>query len=149
MTKIRLVTFINAPIEKCFDLSRNVNIHILSATKTNEKVIDGRKEGLFELNEIVKWRAKHFGIYQNLIVKITQMDIPYFFEDKMLKGAFKSMTHKHYFELENDVTKMIDEFEYEVPFGFLGKIFDNFILQNYMTNFLLIRNKTIKEVAEK
>lgn len=149
MTKIKLVTYINAPIEKCFDLSRDVNIHLLSASKTNEKVIAGKNEGLLELNDVVTWRAKHFGIYQNLTVQITQMEYPYFFEDKMLKGAFKSMVHKHYFEIENDTTKMTDEFEYEVPFSIIGKLFDNLILKKYMTNFLLTRNQTIKEVGEK
>lgn len=44
---------------------------------------------------------------------------------------------------------MTDEFEYEVPLGILGKLFDKLTLKNYMTNFLLIRNKTILEVAEK
>ena len=148
MTKITLHTIIKAPIEKCFELSRDVNIHLKSAHKTNEKVISGRNEGQFELNDIVTWRAKHFGIYQNLTVQITNMEYPHFFEDKMLKGAFKSMVHKHYFENINGFTKMTDEFEYEVPFGFIGKIFDKLILKNYMTNFLKIRNKTIKEVAE-
>ena len=149
MTKIKLVTYINAPIEKCFDLSRDVNIHLLSANKTNEKVIAGKIEGLFELNDIVTWRAKHFGIYQNLTVQITQMEFPYFFEDKMLKGAFKSMVHKHYFEIENGMTKMTDEFEYEAPFNIIGKLFDKLILKKYMTKFLITRNNTIKEVAER
>lgn len=149
MTKIILITFINAPIEKCFDLSRDVNIHIKSAHNTNERVISGRNEGLFELNDIVTWRAKHFSIYQNLTVQITKLDYPRFFEDKMLKGAFKSMVHKHYFEDINGTTKMTDEFEYEVPFNIIGKLFDNLILKKYMTNFLLIRNKTIKEVGER
>lgn len=149
MTKIKLITFINAPIEKCFDLSRDVNIHLLSATKTNEKVIAGKIEGLFELNDIVTWRAKHFGIYQNLTVQITKLDYPHYFEDKMLKGTFKSMAHKHIFEKVEGTTKMTDEFEYEVPFSIIGKLFDKLILKKYMTKFLLTRNQTIKEVGEK
>lgn len=148
MTTIILTTYINAPIDKCFDLSRNVEIHLLSTSKTNETVVSGRISGLFEKNDIVTWRAKHFGIYQKLTVKITKMEFPVFFEDMMLKGAFKKMIHKHYFEFNNGQTKMIDEFEYETPFWIIGNLFDKIILKNYMTKFLINRNNTIKETAE-
>lgn len=77
------------------------------------------------------------------------MDKPNYFEDKMLKGAFKSMKHEHTFESKNDETIMSDKFQYEVPFGLLGKVFDGLILKKYMTKFLKIRNKVLKEIAEK
>lgn len=148
MTTIELTTIIQAPINKCFDLSRDVKIHELSTAKTNERAIAGRTEGLFELNDSVTWEAKHFGIRQNLSVMITKMDFPYFFEDVMTKGAFKSMRHEHYFETENANTIVRDVFMYEVPFGLFGKVFDFIVLKNYMTNFLKFRNQILKEVAE-
>jgi ligand-binding SRPBCC domain-containing protein len=149
MTQIKLTTYINASVEKCFDLSRDVGIHLQSASETKERAVAGRTSGLFELNDTVTWEAKHFGIRQKLTVKITKMQAPYFFEDRMLKGAFKSMVHGHYFENENGQTKMTDVFEYEVPLGPLGALFDRLVLKKYMTNFLITRNALIKEVAEK
>lgn len=148
MTKIELVTYINASIERCFDLSRDVKVHQLSAENTYEKVIEGRTDGLFELNETVTWEAKHFGIRQKLKVKITKLERPVFFEDEMLKGAFRKMKHGHFFSKENGKTRMTDIFEYEVPFSFLGALFDKIILKSYMTRFLMTRNRVIKEVAE-
>jgi ligand-binding SRPBCC domain-containing protein len=150
MTVINLKTHICAPIEKCFDLARDVDFHKLSTQKTNEEAIAGRLTGLCELNDEITWRAKHFGIIQKLSVKITAFEKPYFFEDKMTKGAFKSMRHEHHFvRLNENETEMIDKFLYEVPFGFLGRIVDKLILKNYMENFLLERNKMIQHVAEK
>ncbi len=67
----------------------------------------------------------------------------------MTKGAFKSMRHEHHFKEVDGRTIMTDKFEYEVPFGFAGKIFDKLILKSYMTDFLMTRNEVIKEVAEK
>ncbi|MFM9945204.1 MAG: SRPBCC family protein [Bacteroidia bacterium] len=148
MTKIFLTTEISSPIHKCFDLARDVDVHILSTGKTNERAISGRTEGLCELGDKITWEAKHFGITQNLTVEITKFDKPFFFEDRMLKGAFKSMKHEHLFEENNGKTLMKDTFEYDVPFWIFGKLFDNLILKNYMTRFLLTRNKVLKDIAE-
>src|SRR5688572_23212855 len=93
--------------------------------------------------------ANHFGIKQKFTVKITEFNKPYLFADKMLKGAFKSMYHKHLFEENNGETIMTDLFKYEVPFGFIGRLFDRIILKNYMTKFLIERNNVLKEIAEK
>jgi ligand-binding SRPBCC domain-containing protein len=148
MPIIHLVTAINAPIERCFDLSRNIDVHQISTAKTNEKAIAGVTKGLINKGEQVTWRAKHLGIYQTLTVEIRAMDFPNSFEDKMIKGAFKSMKHLHLFEQKGKQTIMKDIFEFESPMGFLGKLFNKLILTNYMKNILALRNQEIKRIAE-
>ena len=39
MPTITLVTKINAPIERCFDLARSIDLHQHTSSKTNEKAI--------------------------------------------------------------------------------------------------------------
>jgi ligand-binding SRPBCC domain-containing protein len=137
MTTIYLVTELEADIYTCFDAARAIDIHKLSTKQTNEIAIAGRT-----------WEATHFGIRQQLTVEITQLNRPYFFEDKMLKGAFKSMQHSHFFEEKDTKTIMTDKFEYEVPYSIAGKIFDAIILKHYMTSFLITRNQFIKSTVE-
>jgi ligand-binding SRPBCC domain-containing protein len=148
MTTIELETEINANINRCFDLTRDIDTHKLSTERTKEKVIAGRRDGLCELGDKVTWEAKHFGIRQQLSIEITKFSKPYFFEDKMTKGAFKSMRHEHYFKEYNGKTIMTDKFEYQVPFGIVGELFNWIILRSYMTNFLVTRNQIIKKLAE-
>lgn len=149
MPKIELRTQINAPVERCFDLSRSIDLHMISTQHTGEKAISGVTSGLIELNETVTWRAKHFGIWQELSTKITDFQRPDFFADEMVKGAFKSFRHEHYFaQKDKRTTEMVDYFDYRSPLGILGKIVDRLFLQSYMTGFLQKRNKLIKEVAE-
>jgi hypothetical protein len=76
MPKIELLTEINAPIEKCFDLARSIELHIESTKQTGERAIAGKTSGLIGLNETVTWRAKHFGTWQNLTSKITEYNYP-------------------------------------------------------------------------
>lgn len=148
MTKIQIFTIINAPIETVFNLSRNIDIHLLSTHQTNEKAIAGRTSGLIELNETVTWRAKHFGFYLKHKSIIPELDFPVYFVDEMLEGSFKSFRHEHSFKFENENTIMTDAIFYETPFGIFGKIFDRLILEKYMTSFIKKRNAIIKELAE-
>ena len=149
MTKIQITTAIDASIETVFNLSRNIDIHLLSTHQTNEKAIDGRTSGLIELNKTVTWRAKHFGFYLKHKSIIPEMDFPVYFVDEMLEGRFKSFRHQHSFKFENGLTIMTDEIFYETPFGIFGALFDFLILRKYLENFIAERNKTIKHLAEK
>jgi len=148
MPLIRLETKINAPIDVVFDLSRSIDFHQLSTHKTKEKAIAGRTSGLILLGETVTWRAKHLGFFQELTSKITAMKPYESFTDEMEKGIFKLIHHEHIFSKSNGITTMIDEFRYESPLGILGKLADKLFLKQYMTNFLLRRNKLIKLHAE-
>ncbi|TYP74203.1 SRPBCC family protein [Aquimarina intermedia] len=148
MPEIKIKTIINAKRLIVFDLSRSIDLHKISTEHTNETAIDGKTEGLIELGEFVTWRAKHFGIYQHLTSKITKYDRPNSFTDEMVKGAFKSFKHDHYFKEVNGRTEMIDLFTYESPLGILGNIADSLFLENYIKRLLIKRNDTIKLYAE-
>lgn len=148
MPTIELKTKINAPIERCFFLSLSVDLHQLSTAETNERAISGVTTGLMKLNDEVTWRAKHFGIYQNMTSKISAYDAPNYFVSEMVRGAFKKLHHQHIFEWTGNETIMTDIFVFRAPFGILGELFSKIILTNYMKGFLIKRNNIIKEVAE-
>jgi ligand-binding SRPBCC domain-containing protein len=148
MSTIELKTVINAPIERCFLLSLSVDLHQLSTEETNERAVAGITKGLMKLNDVVTWRARHFGIYQNLTTKISAYDMPKYFVSEMVKGTFKKIYHQHLFEEAGNETIMTDIFTFEAPLGILGDLFSKLILKNYMKGFLVKRNNTIKKVAE-
>ena len=148
MTTLKLETYINAPLAICFDLSRSVDVHKASTAHTEEIAVAGRVAGLSQINDTITWRAKHFGIVQHLTVRITKLDYPYYFQDKMVEGAFKGFTHDHYFTDQNGLTLMKDVFTYSAPFGLIGKLVESLFLDQYMYKFLQKRNAAIKEYAE-
>ncbi|WP_121666006.1 SRPBCC family protein [Mesonia aquimarina] len=149
MPTIITKTYIKAPRERVFDLSRSIDFHTASTQQTDETVISERKFGLLEQGEKVTWRAKHLGVYQKLTSKIPQYNFPFYFVDEMQKGIFKRFSHKHTFkEINANETLLIDEFEYKSPLGFIGKLADIIFLKSYMVNFLIIRNKQLKLFAE-
>jgi hypothetical protein len=64
MPLIELTTIIAAPIERCFDLARSIDLHKLSTEGTEEEAIAGVTSGLIGKDQQVTWRARHFGITQ-------------------------------------------------------------------------------------
>ena len=148
MPRIEIRTLINADKKLVFDLSRSIDLHKISVQQTNEKAIAGKISGLIELDESVTWRAKHFGFYQSLTSKITEFENPSYFADEMVSGAFKRFRHEHHFFIFNEATLMVDFFDYESPFGFLGQLADQLFLKKYMIELLEKRNSTIKDFAE-
>ncbi|WP_419805678.1 SRPBCC family protein [Terriglobus sp.] len=140
---------IDAPIERCFDLSRSIEVHLLGTEQTGEQAVGGVTSGLIELGEFVRWRAKHFGVTQHLASRITAYDRPAYFQDTMVEGAFRSMQHDHFFKaLAPDRTEMTDRFVLAAPLPVLGLIAEKLVLRRYMRNLLTHRNELLKQVAE-
>ena len=149
MQKIVIETLIDAPVERCFDLARDLDLHVESMPHTNERAVAGRMSGLIELGEEVTWRGRHFGITQHFTSKITAFDRPHYFQDSMQRGAFRSFVHDHYFAAQGPVTKMTDIVVLAAPLGILGRIAEALVLHRYMKRLLITRAAAIKRAAEK
>ena len=148
MPVIQLATSIAAPIERVFDLARSIELHTASTSRTGERAVTGVTSGLIGSGEEVTWRARHFGVWQSLTVRITAFEHPTHFADAMVRGVFRRMEHHHYFEPSSSGTTMRDVFTYESPLGILGRIADFLFLERYLRAFLIERNRVIKATAE-
>ncbi|MBX7109654.1 MAG: SRPBCC family protein [Chitinophagales bacterium] len=148
MTIIRIQTIIDAPVRRCFNLSRSIDVHMVSTARTHERAIAGVTSGLIGLHETVTWRAKHLGFYQQLTVAITAMEEDRYFKDTMVKGIFKSLEHEHYYDASGNTTVMTDVLSFEAPFGLLGIMAEKLLLHRHMKRFLTARNNVIKKLAE-
>lgn len=148
MPVIEIRTVINAPVELCFDLARDIDLHIASTMGTNEKAVHGVTSGLINLGEEVTWEATHFGIRQRLTSRITSFDRPHHFRDSQIRGAFRRFDHDHFFAVESGSTVMRDVFDYDSPFGLFGRLADRYFLWSYMERLLKQRALVIKAAAE-
>ena len=148
MARIELTTAISAPIERCFDLSRSIDLHVASTHGTGERAIAGVTTGLIGLDQTVTWKGRHFGLMPTHKSLITAFDRPKYFQDSMLQGAFHSCIHGHYFEVRASGTVMTDVMEFAAPLGLLGKLAEVLVLERHLRAFLEHRNDFVKKVAE-
>lgn len=149
MAVIRIVTQIRATPERCFDASRDLDLHLESMWHTGERAVAGRTSGLIEMGEQVTWEGRHFGIRQRFTSAITAYDRPRHFQDSMVRGAFRSFVHDHYFEGCDEGTRMTDVLAFRSPFGVFGTIVDRLVMKNYLTRLLTKRNEIVRASLER
>jgi ligand-binding SRPBCC domain-containing protein len=149
MPVITILTTVRATPERCFDASRDLDLHLESMGHTGERAVGGKTSGLIELGEQVTWEGRHFGILQRFTSRITAYDRPRYFQDSMIKGAFHSFVHDHYFEPSLDGTVMRDVLTFHSPLGPLGALVDRLVMSKYLKRMLTRRNDVLKAVIER
>src|SRR4051812_45589453 len=112
MSIVTVVTWIDAPMDRCFDLARDIDVHVESTEGTDEEAIAGVTSGLIGPGQEVTWEATHLGVRQTLTSRITAFDAPRHFRDSQVRGPFRRFDHDHYFVTESGGTVMTDVFDY-------------------------------------
>lgn len=148
MPRFELLTEIDAPRKRVFDLARSIDLHTESMNRSREFAAAGVTSGLIGDGESVTWKARHFGIWFSLESKIVEWDPPRRFRDSMVRGPFRRMDHDHIFQTHDSGTLMRDVFDFESPMGPLGRLVDRLILERHMQKILSERNAVIKAVSE-
>jgi len=149
MPTLTLVTEIHAPIERCFDLCRDLDVHTRTLPHTRERLVGEKTGGMAELGDVLVFEATHLGVRQRLSSRIVEFDRPVLFADEALSGAFSSLRHVHAFTSVNGKTLMRDNLAWTSPLGLLGVLADALFLKRYMLRFLVTRNRNLKAIIER
>ncbi len=155
MIEFHEVSVIDAPVTRCFDLARSVELHLLDNSHFGEPTValPGQPEhqttGLLGMGHQVNWRTRHLGVRQTLTTCITRFDPPVYFQNTMLRGVLRSMQHDHFFRaLTGNRTEMTDELRVCAPLAVLGRIAELLVLRSYLRMLLIERSVVIKRAAE-
>ena len=151
MIRFEETTLIDAPIQRVFDLSRSIEVHLLANVHEGERAlaVGGVTTGLIGAGDQVTWRAKHFGLCHELTNKATVVEPYTFFQVTMVKGIFRSMQADHLFRsLPSGTTELKDIFTIAAPLPFLGLMIEALFLRRYMVALNRERNAVIKHLAE-
>src|ERR1700733_15095726 len=148
METIRLATWIDAPMERCFQLSLSIDLHVESARKSGERAIDGVTTGLIAAGETVTFQARVFGMRMRHTSQIETMRPYSYFRDVMIAGVFQRFEHDHHFAPMDDGTRMRDEIRFSTKWGLLGRLAMKLFVRKRLTALLMERNAVIKRVAE-
>ena len=143
MEKIRLATWIDAPVERCFLLSLSIDLHVASARTTGERAIAGVTTGLIGEGETVTFQRAYFGL-QPHTTRIEAFRPYSYFRDVMVSGPFRHFEHDHHFAAMDDGTRIRDEIRFSASWGPLGRI----LARRRLAAFLMERSALIKRVAE-
>jgi len=144
MSTFHVITDIEAPVERCFDLSRSIDLHLESMLASDERAVGGVTSGLIGAGEEVTWAARHFGVRWRMTSRIVEFDPPDRFVDQMVRGPFRTFRHEHRFEARGGGTRMTDVITFRTPVALLTERLVGLYLQRLMR----IRNAAIRLKAE-
>ena len=137
--------FINAPIDRCFLLSTNVE---LVGRTLGMKPLEGKTSGLIVGDDRLLWAGWKFGFPQMHESYVTRYERPAFFQDTMGRGRFKRYQHDHYFYEMDERTVLNDKIRFTMPLGFVGRLVGQFVLVPYLSRRLRRRLVLLRKVAE-
>ncbi|KXZ60551.1 hypothetical protein Mlaev_01632 [Microbacterium laevaniformans] len=135
-----VITRARVPRERLFDLSLDIDAHLSSMSASEERAIEGVTAGGIGLGETVTWRARHFGIWFTMTVRIAELDRPRRFVDEQVRGPFRSFRHEHVFVDDSDGgTVMTDTITLASPV--FGALAEQPILVPYLRRLIVERNR--------
>lgn len=121
-----------------FDISLDIDAHVLSMEQSGERAIAGTTSGTIGLGETVTWRARHFGSWFTMTSQITELDRPARFVDQQVSGPFKTFVHEHRFDPVGDGCRMTDTITVGSPI--FGRLAERTVLVPYLRHLITKRN---------
>lgn len=133
---IRVATWIDAPIERCFLLSLSIDLLWGSTGSAGTG-------GLLREGQTVTLPGRPFGVLRHTC-RVDELRPHSYFRDVMIAGNFRHFMHEHHFAPMNDGTRIRDEIRFSSRWGPVGNLFARKRLKAY----LMERGAAIKRVAE-
>lgn len=148
MPKIHLTTFIAAPSEVVFDLSRHITVYKESMAPYKMEAVAGTRFGLIEKDDTVTWRSHQFFKERLQRIKYVEVKRADVITEVQMQGDLTSFRQEHHFKSIDNGMLLIDLLDFEMPYGQLGRWFNSLYFTRYMESLLQRRNDTIKRFAE-
>jgi ligand-binding SRPBCC domain-containing protein len=122
MYTLRREQWIERPIDEVFAFFADArNLEEITPPWVGFKILS-MSTNCIEEGTIIRYRLRLRGIPVYWRTNICGWDPPYSFVDEQTRGPYKTWRHTHTFEAHGSRTKMMDEVQYSLAFGILGRI---------------------------
>ena len=145
MVTIRLTTWINAPVDRCFQLATSVEFR--GSDRSSGKA-RGSKSGILRVGDTVSWHAWRWGLRLSHTCRIDDVRPITYFREVAATGNFRHYVHEHHFAPMDDGTRMRGEIKFAAPKGPMGFLMERLLLKRYVTKLLIEEHKRLKRAAE-
>ncbi len=137
---------VDAPIGKVWDFYTDLHhLEIITPKEIGFKIIESNSDQITQgqtaclsgkLLTRITWKTK-----------ITFCK-PYTYVDEMDEGPFKHWKHTHdFYKIAENQTRITDEIKFELPCGFIGKLFEPYTQDRLGKIFVYIQRATIKALS--
>jgi ligand-binding SRPBCC domain-containing protein len=148
MSRIHVTTFIAAPVERVFDLSRHLALYRYIFHNKNERFSAASGTNLLSKNETMSINVTHAGKTRVSLLKITDLQKPLAFTEEQVKGDLEKFKHEHHFRQIENGTIIIDYLDFGEPRDIIGKLLGKLYLKKYLEQLVRKRHEVIRNYAE-
>lgn len=137
---------VDAPIDKVWNFYTDLHhLEVITPKEIGFKIIESNSD-LITKGQTAQLSGK-LPIRTTWKTKITFCK-PYTYVDEMSKGLFKRWKHTHDFrKINENQTKILDKIEFELPFGFIGILFERYAQARLGKIFAYRQKATIKALS--
>ena len=97
---------------------------------------------------IIQYALRVHGLPINWTTAITVWNPPFEFVDVQLRGPYVLWHHRHTFEAVGSSTRMVDEVNYRLPLGWIGRAMNRVLVCRDLEIIFDHREKTVKRLLE-
>ena len=142
MRKFRHVFTVNADIDRVWEFYTDIrHLQVISPPHMQLRLVKSTHQKLVQGSEV--WLTGILVTRSNWHSRITSL-APYEYLDEMLTGRFRVWKHLHGFRKIGDKTEVIDEVDFELHYGMLGRIFEGYVHSKLEKIFAHRKQATIK-----
>lgn len=142
MRQFRHAFTVNADIDRIWEFYTDIgHLQVISPPHMQLRLIKSTHQKIVQGSEV--WLTGILFTRSNWHSRITSL-APYEYVDEMLTGRFRMWKHLHGFRKIADKTEVIDEVDFELHYGLLGKIFESYVSSQLEKIFAHRKQATIK-----
>ena len=120
---------INKPIEEVFSFfSKPENLALITPPKLNFKILTPTSIEMKE-GQLIDYTIKLYGFEVRWRTLITEYEYPKKFIDQQIKGPYSMWHHVHTFYDHGDYVHMVDEINYSISFGLIGRLINKLLIK--------------------
>jgi len=139
-------TRIAAPLPAIFEFfAAPANLGRITPPQMRFRIAQGPDRALRQ-GDCIQYVFRIFGIPMRWTTRITLWEDGVAFADLQERGPYRYWLHTHTFRQLDDAVEMTDLVEYELPFGFLGRLFGARLVARQLEAIFSHRARVIAEV---
>jgi ligand-binding SRPBCC domain-containing protein len=136
------------PLEETFAFfSRPENLEEITPPFLQFHIV--RAESELHAGSLIEYRLRVRGLPMCWTSEITNWEPPHRFVDTQVRGPYALWRHQHVFVAENDGTRISDDVEYALPFGFVGRLAHALLVRTDVEKIFEYRQQKLAELLGK
>ena len=142
MHKFRHAFTVNADFDRVWEFYTDIgHLQVISPPHMQLRLVKSTHKKMVQGSEV--WLTGILVTRSNWHSRITSL-APYEYVDEMLAGRFRVWKHLHGFRKIGDRTEVIDEVDFQLHYGLLGRMFEGYVYSQLEKIFAHRKQATVK-----